>query len=99
MPMLDLSVKEMEVYTGINPKPSDFDQYWKENLDELDYIDANIEIIESDYQVPFAKCYHLYFTGVKGARIHSKLVVPTVQKVLQLLNFTAIHIIQVSGLI
>lgn len=87
MPLLDMSVKEMENYKGINPKPSDFDQYWEENLKELTTFDWNVELIESVFQVPFAKCYHLYFTGVKGARIHAKLVVPNATKGPAVVNF------------
>ncbi len=76
MPALDLSVKELELYQGTNPKPSDFDDFWQRGIEEIEAIDVNIELIESDFQVPFATCYHLYYTGTKGARIHSKLVVP-----------------------
>lgn len=76
MPILDMSVKEMEQYKGINPKPADFDSYWDKSLKELDTFDWNVELIESEFQVPFAKCYHLYYTGAKNARIHAKLIVP-----------------------
>lgn len=80
MPILDLPMSELEQYQGSSPKPNDFDIFWSEGLSELKGIDSDIKIIESEFQVPFAKCYHLYFTGVKGARVHSKLVVPNETK-------------------
>jgi len=76
MPILDLSVKEMETYLGTNAKPKDFESFWDKGLEEIKLIDQQVKLIKSTFQVPFATCYHLYFTGTKGARIHSKLVVP-----------------------
>lgn len=76
MPALDMTIKEMEQYNGVNPRPADFDEFWDKSLALLDEVEPNVELVESDFQAPFAKCYHMYFTGTGGARVHSKLVVP-----------------------
>jgi cephalosporin-C deacetylase len=76
MPLIDMPLAELKVYQGRNPKPADFDDYWKRALQEMRDVDANVELIESDFQTPQAQCYDLYFTGVRGARIHAKYVRP-----------------------
>lgn len=78
MPILDMSLKELQNYKGINPKPMDFDAFWDKSLSDMKALDPQVELVKSDFQVPFATCYHLYFKGMGGARIHSKLVVPNV---------------------
>ncbi len=45
-------------------------------LEELDIISTNYELVEEDISTKYAKCYHLYFNGVGGARVHAKLVKP-----------------------
>lgn len=76
MPMLDMPLTELERYQGINPCPSDFDAYWEAALAEMNAIDPQVEMIPSDFQTPFANCFDLWFTGVRGARIHCKFVKP-----------------------
>ena len=39
-------------------------------------VDPQVELVKSDFQVPFADCFDLYFTGVRGARIHAKYLRP-----------------------
>lgn len=72
----DMPLGDLKRYQGINPKPDDFDAYWAEALAELDAVDPQIELVPADFQTPFAECFHLYFTGVGGARIHAKLLRP-----------------------
>ena len=76
MPLVDMPLEELKVYKGINPRPKDFDEYWDSALAEMRAVDPEIEIIDDDFQVPFARCSHLYFTGVGGARVHAKLLQP-----------------------
>ena len=76
MPMLDMPLKELEKYTGISVKPADFDEFWDRGIEELKNVDRNPEFIPSDFKTPFADCFDLYFTGVKGARIHAKVLMP-----------------------
>jgi cephalosporin-C deacetylase len=78
MPLLfDMPFEKLKEYQGINPKPADFDVYWEKALAEMRTVDPQIEIIpDAEFQVPFATCSHLWFTGVGGARIHAKLLQP-----------------------
>lgn len=74
-----LSFAEMQQYQGTNPRPDNFDAYWGAALAELDGVDPDIELISAEFQSPFARCEHLYFTGTGGARIHAKLLRPIEQ--------------------
>ena len=77
MPLLfDMPLEELYTYQGINPKPADFDAYWAAALAEMRSVDPEIELIPADFQTPFAECFHLYFTGVSGARVHAKFMQP-----------------------
>jgi cephalosporin-C deacetylase len=78
MPLtFDMPFEKLKTYKGINPKPANFDAYWKKALAEMRAIDPQIEIIpDAEFQTPFATCSHLWFTGVGGARIHAKLLQP-----------------------
>ena len=76
MPMIDMPLHELQQYQGINPRPHDFDEYWARAMEEMKAQDANLELVPSEFQVPFAECFDLYFTGVRGARIHAKYLRP-----------------------
>ena len=77
MPLIfDMPYEQLEVYSGTNPCPDDFDAYWSSAMAELQSVDPQVEIILADFQTTFADCYHLYFTGVGGARVHAKLLQP-----------------------
>ncbi|MBN2502398.1 MAG: acetylxylan esterase, partial [Anaerolineales bacterium] len=78
MPLtFDLPFEELKTYHGINPRPNDFDQFWDGSLAEMRALDPQVELIPAEFQVPNAECFHLYFTGVGGARVHAKLLRPT----------------------
>lgn len=77
MPLsFDLSLEELYEYQGTNPRPEDFDAYWDAALAEMRAVDPQVELVRADFQTDFADCYHLYFNGVGGARIHAKLLRP-----------------------
>ncbi len=78
MPVVDMLIEELREYTGTNPRPEDFDEYWDAALAELDGVDPEIELKAAEFSTPNARCEHLYFTGTAGARIHAKLLRPTV---------------------
>lgn len=69
-------MRELEAYAGRNPRPVDFDEYWSRALAELDQVDPRAELVPARVSANFADCYHLYFTGVRGARIHAKYIRP-----------------------
>ncbi len=73
---IDMPIAELLKYKGTNPCPADFDEFWNRELKTLDGIDARAELVPSDFKCAVADCFDLYFTSVKGARIHAKLLKP-----------------------
>lgn len=76
MPMIDMPIKELEQYTGTNPRPDDFNAYWDSATKEMNNVDPNVSITKAAFQVPGVECFDLYFTGVNDARIYSKYIRP-----------------------
>lgn len=76
MPVVDMPLEELKSYMGSSPCPSDIDEFWDKSLEEMKSVDPNVEFVPSDFQVDFAECYDLYFTGVNGSRIHAKFARP-----------------------
>ncbi len=76
MPLIDMPLKELLNYRGINPCPKDHDEYWENAKRELSMTNPEVELVPSEFAAPGAECFHLYFTGVRGARIHAKYLRP-----------------------
>lgn len=76
MPMIDMPLEELKRYAGRNPRPSDMDAYWEAALAEMDAVDPQVERVPAAFTSPVADCFDLWFTGVRGARIHAKLLLP-----------------------
>jgi cephalosporin-C deacetylase len=77
MPLtFDFPLEILKTYQGCNPRPSDFDEFWDKSLAEMHTNEPNTELIPAQFQVSGAECFHLYFTGVGGARVHAKLLRP-----------------------
>lgn len=77
MPLtFDFSFDRLQTYTGINPRPADFDAYWSKALAEMHALDPKVELVPAKFQAPDAECFHLYFNGVGGARVHAKFLRP-----------------------
>lgn len=76
MPLVDLPQAELERYGGRNPRPDDFDRYWERALAELQGLDPRIDLRPHEFPTRIAECFHLYFTGVGGARVHAKYLRP-----------------------
>lgn len=77
MPLtFDLPFEKLKTYSGSNPRPDDFDRYWDRAIEEMNAVDPDVDLLLADFQVDFADCYQMYFTGVKGARIHAKFARP-----------------------
>ena len=77
MPLtFDMPLEDLYIYQGINPRPDDFDQYWDQAIAEMRSIDPQVEFTPADFQLPSAECFHLYFTGVGGARVYAKYLRP-----------------------
>src|SRR5437763_5279277 len=76
MPLIDMPLDQLRKYEGRNPKPSDFDAYWNRAVAEMEALDPKVEMVPHPFDAPFAECFHLYFTGVGGARVHAKYIRP-----------------------
>jgi cephalosporin-C deacetylase len=76
MPLVDLSLAELYSYKGTNPCPADYDQYWNNAIAEMRAIDSQVEFHPAKFQSPYAECFDMYFTGVRGARIYAKYLRP-----------------------
>ncbi|NGZ75337.1 acetylxylan esterase [Saccharibacillus alkalitolerans] len=72
----DMPLRELREYEGKSPLPDDFDAYWERALAELDAQPLDYELVPAEMTSPAAECFHLYFTGVGGARVHAKYVRP-----------------------
>jgi cephalosporin-C deacetylase len=76
MPLVDMPLEKLRTYAGRNPRPDDFDAYWERSLAEMRSIDAQMELVPAEFRAPYADCFDLYFTGVRGARVHAKFLRP-----------------------
>jgi cephalosporin-C deacetylase len=78
MPLtFDLPIEQLKTYLGKNPCPFDFDSFWDRSLAEMRSIDPEIELIAAEFTAPNVECFHLFFSGVGGARVHANLLRPT----------------------
>jgi cephalosporin-C deacetylase len=76
MPIFDLPLPQLKEYQGRNPRPPDMEAYWDAALKEMHAVDSAVELVPHSLNAPFAECFHLYFTGVGGARVHAKYLRP-----------------------
>lgn len=77
MPLqFDMPLEQLHAYQGSNPRPADFDAFWDRALAEMQALDPRLDLIPADFASAVADCFHLYFDGVGGARIHAKLLRP-----------------------
>ncbi|MCL1796261.1 MAG: acetylxylan esterase, partial [Clostridia bacterium] len=80
MPIVDMPLHELKAYRGMNPKPEDFDAYWERGLEQMRALGTGFTLERAAFSAPGVLCDDLYFTGVRGARIHAKLLRPTEKK-------------------
>ena len=78
--MFDLPLEELYTYAGRSPRPVDLDPFWDRSLAEMGALDPKIELVPARFQTAYAECFHMYFTGLGGARVHAKLLRPKGQK-------------------
>jgi cephalosporin-C deacetylase len=76
MPVVDMPLDKLKEYQGTTPCPTDLDEFWDKSLEEMHRIDPQIELVPADFQVDFADCFNMFFTGAGGARVHAKLIRP-----------------------
>jgi len=71
-----MPLEQLLTYTGRNPCPADFDEFWDGSLTEMTALDPKIEMRPANFKATGAECFDLYFTGVGGARVHAKYLRP-----------------------
>jgi cephalosporin-C deacetylase len=76
MPIVDMPLEELKNYQGRNPCPGDIDIYWENAIAEMKSVDSQVTLLPGEFKSPDAKCFDLYFTGVRGARIYAKYLRP-----------------------
>jgi cephalosporin-C deacetylase len=76
MPVFEMPLEELRNYQGTNPKPEDFDEYWRRALGDLRATEDGVELIPAEFHSAAAECFDLFFTGVGQARIHAKYLRP-----------------------
>lgn len=76
MPLIDMPLPQLMEYQGRNPRPPDMEEYWDRALAEVHALDPQVELVPHPTRASCAECYHLYFTGVGGARVHAKYLRP-----------------------
>ncbi len=76
MSLIDMPLEELRKYRGINECPADLDEFWDRSIADMEALGTDYELEPAAFQAPGAECYHLWFTGMGGARIHGKLLRP-----------------------
>jgi cephalosporin-C deacetylase len=72
MPVFEMPTDQLRRYTGRNPRPTDFDEYWASALAALDAVPPDVTLEPAGFDAGFAECFDLWFTGVDGARVYAK---------------------------
>ena len=80
MPLIDMPLSKLRTCKGRNPRPADFDAYWEEAIAEMKGTDPQVKLVPHPLAAPSAECFDLYFTGVRGARVHAQYLRPAGEK-------------------
>lgn len=80
MPIIDMPIEELGTYKGKSPCPADFGEYWSEGLGEVDEIDPDIKMSLAEFRLNGFECCDLFYTSVRNARIHAKVIKPAGHK-------------------
>lgn len=76
MPLIDKPLAELKTYDGTNPCPNDMDAFWDRSLAEMRALDPKVELRPAAFEARGVECFHLFFTGVGGSRVHAKYLRP-----------------------
>ena len=79
MPLVDMPLDQLKTYQGRTPCPSGLDASWDDALAEMRALDPELELRPAEFNVPGVDCFHLFFTGVGGARVHAKYLRPAIR--------------------
>lgn len=83
MPMSEDRIRELEACRALTPVPDDFDEFWACRMAEADAVELDYQIVPASGGSgaavrPFGGCeyYDVWFTGMEGARVYAKYLVP-----------------------
>ena len=77
MPNIDMPLSELKLYKGSSPRPNDFNAYWLAALDEVSATPPETQLKPAEFSLNGFDCHDVFYNGVRGARIHAKLVKPS----------------------
>ena len=81
MPMVDMPLKQLEIYDGTNPIPQDFDDFWNERILEVLNVSLNYEMNPYEiYQFETCEYYEISFIGIRGGKRYAKYIKPKSSK-------------------
>ncbi|KAF1296414.1 acetylesterase [Enterococcus sp. JM4C] len=75
-----IQLDEWKNYQGLGKKPANFDTFWETQLKKMEETGLDYELVPFDLASSVADAYHLYFTGVGGAKVHCQLLLPKNKK-------------------
>ncbi|MDR2201471.1 MAG: acetylxylan esterase [Clostridiales bacterium] len=78
MPMLDMPAEQLFAYKGSNPKPADFERFWRDGLKEVAALDPQTRTVKKDINVKNYVFNDLFFRSVKNSTIYAKYTAPLV---------------------
>lgn len=71
-----VNINDYKHYLGLGSKPNDFDNVWKKGKKIVDNLGTDYQLVKVNLPSHVANFYHLYFTGINGAKIHAQLAEP-----------------------
>lgn len=74
-----MSLEDMRTYKGRQEVPEDFDEFWDENLNQLNSSPEYV-LTPQDFDLPYVNCYELRFKGTNNGSIYAKCVFPKTDK-------------------
>lgn len=78
----------LQNYLGSNPKPDDFENFWKDRIDEANHVPIEYNVQASDITSSTCQFLELYFKGIKGEMLYAKYIRPnTTEKIPLVMQF------------
>lgn len=71
-----MKIEELQQYQGINPKPRDFDTFWRRGVSLAKSHCATPQFGTAEVSFKGVECFNLFYNGLDGARIHAKYLRP-----------------------
>lgn len=73
---LKSTIDNYKDYLGISPKAEDFEEYWKESVEDMNKTDFTYTLEKKEFPMKDIEIFDLYFKGMNNERVHCELVKP-----------------------